>query len=341
MTCHKYLYVYQKAVTARISQLFALNLRPDTNLYVNYMETTQKPTITLDSIDRYNRLYGFETRHPLVTVVNIKDAQTLPGDLTLTYGLYAIFLKNGANCSLRYGRRQYDYQEGTVVTFAPGQTIEVVRGPNDVPQDVPALLFHPDLIYGTPLGQKIQTFGYFDFSQMEALHLSERERAIFLDCLATIDRELEHPVDAHTASVLSANIQLLLEYLDRFYDRQFATRHKVNSEIVARFERQLKEFYDRPHAGEGFPSVNDFASKANLSPKYFGELVKKETGLTPKTMIMQHLINVAKHRLAVSQDDISIIAYDLGFDYPAHFTRMFKRVTGVSPTVYRQTLSLN
>lgn len=305
------------------------------------MEDLHYATIKLDSIDKYNKLYGFETRHPLVTVVDLKKAARIPDRFTIDYGVYALFLKNGVSCSIRYGRRQYDYQEGTVVTFAPGQVVEVTNIEGETTHDVIGLLFHADLIYGTPLGEKIQTFGYFDFSQMEALHLSERERAIFLDCIATIDRELDHPVDTHTASVLSANIQLLLEYLDRFYDRQFATRHKVNSEIVARFERQLKEYYDRQHICEGFPSVNDFASRASLSPKYFGELVKKETGLTPKAMIMQHLINVAKHRLAATQEDVSVIAYDLGFDYPAHFTRMFKRVAGISPTAYRQSLALN
>lgn len=245
------------------------------------------------------------------------------------------------NCTLRYGRKKYDYQEGTIVSFSPGQTVEVEVPDKEVSHDVIGLLFHPDLIYGTPLGDKISSFEFFDYSQMETLHMSESERKIFLDCLDKINTELDYPVDSHSASVLSANIQLLLEYLNRFYDRQFITRHKVNSEIVAQFERQLKEYYDSPVRKEGLPSVNEFADRANLSPKYFGELVKKETGMTTKTIIMQHMINVAKHRLAVSSEDVSIIAYDLGFQYPAHFSRMFKRMTGQSPTEFRLQLEQN
>lgn len=203
------------------------------------------------------------------------------------------------------------------------------------------ILFHPDLVYGTPLGEKISTYSFFDYSQVEALHLSDRERAIFLDCLHNIRQELEHPVDAHSASVLSANIQLLLEYMHRFYDRQFITRHKVNSEIVSRFERQLKEYYESGVRREGLPSVVEFADRANLSPGYFSDLVKRETGMTPKDLIMRHMVSVAKHRLNVSTEDVGIIAYDLGFQYPAHFSRMFKRATGMSPSDYRRSIEMN
>lgn len=297
--------------------------------------------VNLDSIDAYNRLYGFTTRHPLVTVVDLKEATQLVNHIRINYGVYALFLKNGVNCTIKYGRKTYDYQEGTIVSFSPGQVIDVEMLEGETSADVIGLLFHPDLIYGTPLGEKIASFNFFDYSQMEALHLSESERKIYLDCLQKIDMELEHPVDSHSASVLSANIQLLLEYLHRFYDRQFITRHKVNSEIVAQFERRLKEYYDAGSTNDSIPTVAEFAEKANLTPKYFSDLVKRETGMTPKTLIMRRMIEVAKHRLAISTDDISVIAYELGFQYPAHFTRMFKRATGQSPTDYRRQMELN
>lgn len=203
------------------------------------------------------------------------------------------------------------------------------------------LMFHPDLIYGTPLAKKISSFSFFDFSEMESLHLSEEEREIFLDCLHKIDRELQHSVDHHSAALLSANIQLLLEYLHRFYDRQFITRHKVNSDVVAQFEQALKLYYDSDAKKNGTPTVGYFADLANLTPGYFGELIKKETGLTAKEIITRHVISVAKHRLSVSSDDVSIVAYDLGFEYPAHFTRLFKRVVGQSPSVYRRMIEQN
>lgn len=301
----------------------------------------ENKVIKLDSIDAYNKLYGLTTRHPLVSVIDLKQATKLVNNVRVDYGVYALFLKNDANCSIKYGRRHYDYQEGTIVSFSPGQIIDVeMKDPVKSP-DVLGLMFHPDLIYGTPLGEKISSFEFFDYSQMEALHLSEDEREIFIDCLEKIKRELEHPVDHHSASLLSATIQLLLEYLHRFYDRQFITRHKVNSEIVAQFERNLKTYFENDDYKDGLPSVGYFASLANLSPGYFGDLIRKETGVTAKDMITRQLIQTAKHRLATSAEDVAVIAYDLGFKYPAHFTRMFKRATGDSPRQYREKISQN
>lgn len=297
--------------------------------------------INLDSIDAYNKMYGLPTHHPLVTVVDLKQAKQGVNHVRLNYGVYALFLKNGINCSIKYGRRHYDYQEGSVVSFSPGQIIDVDMETTVVGPDVIGLIFHPDLIYGTSLGDKISSFHFFDYSQMEALHLSEEERSIFLECLDKIRREVEHPVDHHSAALISANIQLLLEYLHRFYDRQFITRHKVNSDVVAQFERNLKEYYNHSNHKDEIPSVAYFADLANLSPSYFGDLIKKETGITAKEMISQHLVSVAKHKLATTSDDISIIAYDLGFQYPAHFSRLFKRITGQSPRQYRELIDQN
>ena len=292
--------------------------------------------VKLDSIDAYNRLYGLTTRHPLVTVLDLKQAKLPVNHVTMDYGVYAIYLKNGVNCSIRYGRRKYDYQAGTIVTFSPGQVIDVEMEQDEFAPDVIGLIFHPDLIYGTPLADKIKTFGFFDYSQTEALHLSDDERAKFIDCLGKIKEELEHPVDHHSAALLSVNIQVLLEYLSRFYDRQFITRHKVNSDVVQKFEDELKAYFKTGEARNGLPGVAYFADKANLSAGYFGDLIRKETGSSPKDLITLHLIDVAKQRLATTHDDISIIAYDLGFEYPAHFTRLFKKAAGLTPSQYRQ-----
>ena len=202
-------------------------------------------------------------------------------------------------------------------------------------------MFHPDLICGTPLAEKIGKFGYFRYSQKEALHLSEREKAIFLDCLDKIREETEHPVDIHSADLISANIQVLLEYLSRFYDRQFITRHSVNSSVVANFEKELAEIYSGDRALTEIPKVSYFAEKANLTPGYFGDLIKRETGSTPQEIISLRLITEAKRRLATLDNDISVIAYDLGFQYPQHFTRLFKRVTGKSPSAFRNEFYSN
>ena len=293
--------------------------------------------VKLASIDDYNKLYGMATTHPLVTVVDLKNATKSVNHVRMEYGVYALFLKNDANCTIYYGRKAYDYQEGTVTSFSPGQIIGVDLKNDIIAPDVIGLIFHPDLIYGTPLGSRIGGFRFFDYSQREALHLSQAERELFVDCLMKIKSEAEHPVDHHSAALLSANILVLLEYVDRFYDRQFITRHKVNSDIVAKFERQLKEYYSEGGAADGVPSVAYFADKANLSAGYFGDLVRKETGVTAQEMISRHVIDMARRRLVETSDDVSVIAYDLGFQYPQHFTRLFKRVTGQSPTLYRQS----
>lgn len=293
--------------------------------------------IKLDSIDAYNKLYGLETRHPLVSVINLRNATRAVNHVYMDYGVYALYLKNGVACTLRYGRQPYDYQEGTVVSFSPGQLISVETDMDEVAPDVIGLMFHPDLIYNTPLASKIKNYGFFDYSQREALHLSSEERALFLECLGRIANELDKPVDNHTAEIVASHIQLLLDYLARFYERQFITRRKINNDVVCRFEEALKNYYQSEQGSEGFPSVAYFANLANLSPGYFGDLIKKETGKTAQDIIALHIIDFAKQRLASTNDDISIIAYDLGFQYPQHFSRMFKRICGLTPTRYRES----
>lgn len=159
----------------------------------------KRETVILDSIDVYNKLYGLTTHHPLVSVIDLKEATGSVNHVRFKYGVYALFLKNGYHCSIKYGRRQYDYQEGTVVSFSPGQVIDVDLIKEEIAPDVVGLIFHPDIIYGTPLAEKISSFHFFDYSQMESLHLSESERAQFLSCLERIKEETLHPVDSHSA----------------------------------------------------------------------------------------------------------------------------------------------
>lgn len=293
----------------------------------------------IDSVDAYNKLYGLTTYHPLVAAVDLKEAKNpVPNGLYDYRNMYALFLKKGAQCVVKYGRQIYDYQEGSVVSFSPGQKVEVVGDKVEFQPDVLGVLFHADIMFGTPLADKIRKYSFFDYSQMEALHLSEQEKALFIDCYNKLRDEVERPIDRHSADLLSANIQLMLEYIFRFYDRQFITRHKANSGVVAEFERALQDYFSDSENRDGLPTVAHFADKACLSAGYFGDLIKKETGVTAQELISKHIVNVAKQLLATGTDDISLIAYDLGFQYPQHFTRLFKRVTGLSPSAYRQTL---
>lgn len=292
-------------------------------------------TVRLDSIDAYNKLYGLETKHPLVTVINLNEATRIVNHIRMDYGVYALFLKNGINCTLKYGRQPYDYQEGTVVSFSPGQLIGIDTEIDEIAPDVIGIMFHPDLIHKTPLASKIKEYGFFDYSQREALHLSADERGIFNQCLERIKEEIARPVDKHTAEIVASHIQVLLDYVTRFYERQFITRRKVNSDILSRFESLLKNYLESGQSKEGLPKVNYFAEVVNLTPGYFGDMIKKETGLTAQEIITRHIVERAKQRLTGSNDDISVIAYELGFQHPQHFSRMFKRVAGASPTQFR------
>ena len=292
--------------------------------------------VHLDSIDAYNKLYGLPTLHPLVAVIDLTKASRIVNHIKMHYGVYALFLKNGANCILKYGRQYYDYQDGTIVSFAPGQLVGVDMEEDEIRPEIYGLMFHPDLIYGTALGDKINRYVFFDYAQNEALHLSEQERSIIMDCLRKIEYELSYPVDKHSRELLSVHIELVLDYCLRFYDRQFCTRAKVNSDILSRFEQLLKSYFNSEAPRKnGLPSVKYFADRICLSPGYFGDLIKKETGLTAQEYIQREIIGLSKHRLLGTTQSISEVAYSLGFQYPQHFIRLFKREIGCTPGEFK------
>lgn len=292
--------------------------------------------IQLDSIKAYNELYGLQTLHPLVTVVDLTKAKQMANHVRMNYGVYALFIKHGVGCTLRYGRQKYDYQEGTVVSFAPGQLVQVDMEDEEVSKDVSGLIFHPDLIYGTSLADKMNRYTYFSYSQTEALHLSEPEQKTLTNCLHNIQAEMEHPVDRHSRELLCVQIELVLDYCLRFYDRQFYTRSKVNSDVLQQFEQTLHSYFKSDDARrQGLPSVRYFADKACLSPSYFGDLIKKETGKTAQEYIQQKIIDLSKQYLLGTSQTISQIADLLGFQYPQHFIRMFKKQTGYTPREFR------
>lgn len=292
--------------------------------------------IRLDTVDDYNKLFGFETKHPLVSVVDLKDATRFPKRFTVNYGIYAVFLKDTRCGTLRYGRQKYDYQEGTVTSFAPGQVVETEMDENVKPA-ARGVLFHPDIIKGTSLGQEIRSYSFFSYSSNEALHLSLREREIFSDCLDKISLELDHSIDRLSKRLISRNIQLLLDYCLRFYERQFITRAEANGTVLSRFENLLDEYFENSSAQtEGLPTVRYFADKVCLSPNYFGDLVKKETGKTPQEYIQNKIIDLAKEMIIGTDKTVSEIAYELGFQYSQHFSRIFKKNVGCTPLEYRK-----
>ena len=292
----------------------------------------------IDNIDAYNKWYGLETLHPLVAVVNQRVPLEWLNGATLRYGLYGIFLKQGAGCSVRYGREKYDYQEGTIVTHAPGDVFTVEWNESLPMPPSRGLLFHPDILYRTPLGKRIKDYSFFDYGEHESLHLSQSERTVIMALMDQIEAEMQHAIDKHSQMLITDTIALLLDYCLRYYDRQFITRHKQCSEVFIAFQQQLIEFFEKGHAEHiGLPSVAYFADKACLSPNYFGDLISKETGTTAQRHIQDALIEHSKHLLLNTRQSISEIAYRLGFDYPQHFTRLFKSRTGMTPNEFRHT----
>lgn len=294
--------------------------------------------IILNSIDKYNNDLKLITRHPLITVIDMSkaDQSFFLKDVTLSYGVYALFLKKTYCGDVVYGRLPYDYQAGTVTSFAPGQTVHLKSNPNYKSTSI-GVVFHPDLIHGTSLGQNIKQYTFFNYSSREALHLKEDERELFCDSLRRIEQELDRPIDTHSKKLLCRNIELLLDYCMRFYERQFVTRKAANKDVLDKFEELLEQYFQNGElALRGIPSVKFFAEECFLSPNYFGDLVKKETGYTPQEHIQFRLIELAKDELLNTDRSISEISDRLGFQYLQHFNRYFKRSVGKSPSQYRK-----
>ena len=293
----------------------------------------------LVTVNDYCAGLNLSALHPLVSVLDLSE-----GDWTIRkkvesvrYHFYAVFLKQGQNCILTYGRQNYDFQDGTLVFVGPGQIVNIKGLDTSSKPSGYALLFHPDLLSSTSLSHTMNKYSFFSYEIYEALHISQRERQIVLDCFDKIHYELSQGIDKHSKGLIVSNIELFLNYCVRFYDRQFITRDHVNKGIIERFEESLQAYFSSEKPQEiGLPSVAHFAEELHLSPNYFGDLIKKETGKTAKEYIQDKLIEVAKDKTLDDNKTVSEIAYELGFKYPQHFTRLFKQRVGYTPNEYRK-----
>lgn len=289
-----------------------------------------------NTVQEFNDYYVLETLHPLVSVVRFNKPAKVE-EAMYHYGLYALFLKENKGCKLSYGRTEYDFDEMTVTSFAPGQVIHVEPNPEVIIPKWTAIVFHPDLLNRTSLGKNISRYEFFDYTSNEALHLSVAEIEIFRGVLSMIQQELNRSIDKHSKELIVNNIELLLNYCLRFYDRQFITREEINHSVVKKFTALLDQYIANQAQQEGFPSVAYFADKCCYSPKYFGELVKTETGRTAKDFISDRMLIAAKQLLNDESLSIKAISQQLGFEYPQHFIRFFKAKTGQTPSDYRKT----
>ena len=290
--------------------------------------------VYINSIQDFNAYQGMETLHPLVSVVHVENTEHIK-ECVMHYGVYAIYLKENKGCKLSYGRTPYDFDEMTVTSFAPGQVVKVEPNP-DVPfAKFTALVFHPDLLNRTALGRQINRYEFFGYSSTEALHLSAQEVEVFQGVIAMIEQELHRAIDKHTRELIVSNIELLLNYCLRFYDRQFITREEINHGVVIKFLTLLDEYMNDKAKYEGLPTVAYFADKCCLSNGYFGTLVKTETGRTAKDLINDRVLAKAKELLQSETITITEVSQRIGFEYPQHFVRFFKSLTGKTPSQWR------
>lgn len=290
----------------------------------------------LSSVTEFNSRRGQKTLHPLVSVLDQSKSQKITANKYLSE-IYVVFLKDIRCEDLQYGRCKYDYQEETLLFIGPNQVFgfdlldDILVQPSGW-----ALVFHPDFIKGTSLGRKMQEYNFFSYDVSEALHISENERQTVLQCFKKIKEELMHGLDKHSKTLILSNIELFLNYCKRFYDRQFITREVINADILVKFEEILNAYFETNLPQTiGAPSVAYCAEKLNISANYFGDLIKKETGITALEIIQSKLISLAKEKIFDHSKSISEIAYELGFKYPQHFTRLFKQKVGQSPIEYR------
>jgi YesN/AraC family two-component response regulator len=298
-----------------------------------------KNIIHIKSISQLLEVSGFaKPTHPLISIVdtaNVSFGEEMLG-FKISSDLYSIALKD-TSCGLEYGRKPFDFNEGVLFFSAPNQvfTVTKVQKLNEVKGWM--IYFHPDLIRNTKLASKIDDYTFFNYEVHEALHLSEKEQTVLNNLMNLIDNEIQERIDSHSQQVLVSNIELILSYSFRFYERQFNTRSVRNSDIVSKVESLLKNYYKRNELIlSGQPTIEYLANECHLSSNYLSDLLSKETGRSAKDHITDFLIEKAKNLLVSSTDSVSGIAYSLGFNYPHYFSRIFKKKTGKTPQEYRQ-----
>lgn len=295
--------------------------------------------INITTVSDYNAYWGIENRHPLVNVLEGSQITHPIPNCRKNFGLYVIFLKD-VRCAdyLKYGRKEYDYQENTLVFVSPGQVLGYPADGSTYQAKGWCLFFSPALLRGTQLGRHMKDYSFFSYDVHEALHLSLQERETIIDCLKKINDEIDNGTDKHSNTIIASAIELFLNYCTRFYDRQFITRKKANKDILTHFEELLDDYFvsDKPER-LGTPTVAWCASQLFLSPNYFGDLIKKETGKSAIDYIQQKMVDTAKDYLTQTDKTISEIAYSLGYQYPQYFSRAFKKMVGCTPNEYRMS----
>jgi len=298
----------------------------------------------IKSISQFHKMIGFPPPdHPLISLIESEERKEEAKidekffDHRFTSEMYLLLYKSNVSGSLEYGRTTYDFEEGSLLFMAPGQVFAPPRREQlQKKRGSWSLLIHPDLLRNSSLGENIDKYSFFSYEVNEALHLSAKEEKFVLELVKKIKDEYSQNIDKHSQQLIISNLELLLNYCLRYYDRQFYSRANQNIDIVSQFEKLLKNYFSEgSHLEGGLPSILFFAKKIHLSPHYLSDLLKKETGRTAKDHINDFVVEKAKDLLLGTNDTVGEIAYSLGFNYPHYFSRLFKSKTGMTPGKYR------
>ena len=295
--------------------------------------------VHLESINEmYKMLPHATVKHPLVAVVDFsKYQEQFNSGMKISLGFYSVMFKNFCPNRMKYGQQAYDFQDGSLICMAPRQVVSLDE-PVEQKIDLKGwgIFFHPDLIRGTSLGKSIKNYSFFSYEMSEALHLSDKEKNILSEIIQKIENELADNIDKHSQTLIVSNIELLLNYCARYYDRQFITRKNANSDTLTKVEEILTTYFQSADLNEkGLPTVKYLAEKVNLSPNYLSDLLKKETGMNAQDRIHFYLIEEAKNLLLSTNKTVGELAFALGFEYPQYFSRLFKSKTGKTPLEFR------
>ncbi|TKG89856.1 AraC family transcriptional regulator [Puteibacter caeruleilacunae] len=301
-----------------------------------------KDTFKVNSISKLHELLGYPTKpaHPLITLIDFSKVKMIKSETSKRYilGFYLVSLKKLSGAGFKYGRKDYDFSEASLLCMAPEQLSIVTNVEVETYPEGWGLYFHPDLIRSSFLNDKIKDYSFFSYDMNEALHLSDKEKNTLYAVVETIKEEFSINLDNHSHDLIISNIEVLLNYCKRFYGRQFITRSHHNKGVAAQFEKLVADYFDSEKVKiNGLPSVKYCAEQLHLSANYLGDLLKQETGKSAIEHIHYHLIEKAKNLLLNSSESISEIAYELGFEQPQNFSKLFKKKTNMSPAEYRST----
>ncbi|WP_286860259.1 MULTISPECIES: helix-turn-helix domain-containing protein [Sphingobacterium] len=306
------------------------------------MSATENKFVKINSVSELHKLMQLpKPKHPLVSLINYNDVQYDAIDISVkaVLNFYMVSIKHNADCKFNYGQNYYDFDEGVLAFMEPGQIASGTKEGN-IKADGWLLVFHPDLIRNYPIGKNIKNYGFFSYAINEALHLSESEETMLGEIFKNIEKEYNHSIDQFSQDVMVSQIELLLNYSNRFYNRQFITRKTGSSDLLTKMENLLDEYFGSDKIIEsGLPNVHFFAEKLNLSPNYLSDMLRTLTGQSTQQHIHNKLIEKAKEALTTTNLSVSEIAYRLGFEHPQSFSKLFKTKMNISPIEYRASFN--